>query len=60
MTTSVESVADLSTKHARPLRLMTWFVRVAGVYNANAGTIFGVRWALGRTHRKLLTIRLAA
>ena len=88
MSSHAEPVADFSTAaRERRLRLMTWFVRVAGLYNASAivilmtpgalglvgvpqpysafwtwlaGLIFGLPWALGRTHRELLTNRIAA
>ena len=37
MTSHVESLADFSTEaRERRMRLMTWFVRVAAVYNASA------------------------
>lgn len=62
MTSYFESVADLATAvHERRLRLMAWFVALLALGDVPLalGTIFGLPWALGRTHRELLTNDLA-
>jgi hypothetical protein len=47
MTSHVESVADLATEVREPrLRLMTWFVRAAGIYNASAVVVLVTPGAL--------------